>query len=331
MSIPQQYRGLALVIIGYDFFSGGGAWKSIHHYFRYQERTNRVPVKLIDRRRPRTLRQFLAAFVFSPRVLFNGMDSFYQWESVLFMLLRRDCWVYLHDTDYMVRQYASWNRLKFRAFRHIVARRNLLCVSEQMKDYYERTFGARNAHVVYETVEVPPQVAFDPARKHVLMIGSIDERKGYPLFSEVAEKARERGLPWQFHWLGGNPGTSGQKLSGAVTWWGFQTQVFDFVRKCDLFLLSSVDDPFPLSCLEALASRRRVAVYRNTGIAEIIDGTAGCAVYEDYTADAALAAAEAALQAEPDPERYDFFVNELIPPQRFAERLDRILGIDART
>src|SRR5512137_2502786 len=99
------YSSRRLVLVGNDFHSEGGAWRSIYRYFRYVEALGQT-VMLIDRRNQSTFRQLLAAVCLSPRILFNGMGMFYRWEGILICLLRKDILIYLHDTAYMIESYA---------------------------------------------------------------------------------------------------------------------------------------------------------------------------------------------------------------------------------
>ena len=66
-SIRHVYRNCKLVTIGRDFFTAGGAWKSIHECFRHAEAKGEA-VRLIDRKNRQTLRQLLATGVFAPPV-----------------------------------------------------------------------------------------------------------------------------------------------------------------------------------------------------------------------------------------------------------------------
>jgi hypothetical protein len=72
------------------------------------------------------------------------------------------------------------------------------------------------------------------------------------------------------------------------------------LRRADVQLLSSEDDPFPLTSLEALQMEKRVVVYRRTGTSEAVDGIAGCGVYEQHTPEAAFAALRKAVETPLD-------------------------------
>ncbi len=300
--LADYYRSRQLVIVGYDFQSEGGAWRSIYRYFRAVEARGQT-VMLIDRRKQGTFRQLLCAVIFSPKILFNGMGTFSRWEGILACLLRKDILIYLHDTAYMIEGYARQHQWKFRLFRRILQRNTILCVSEQMQEYYRKEFGVTRSYVVREAVALPTPPDFDPNFRHIVMVGSVDERKGVKLFSEVAAAAAAKNLPWQFHWVGALASQSLGALSKNVRWWGWQDTPLEFTSRADLFFLSSVDDPLPLACLEAMALGKRCVVYRQTGIAEMIENVRGCAVFENYSAAEVFSALEKVLAETPDSAR----------------------------
>jgi glycosyltransferase involved in cell wall biosynthesis len=324
--LNKYYRSRNIVVVGYDFHSEGGAWRSIYRYFRHAEALGQT-VMLIDRRKQRTFRQLLAAVCFSPRILFNGIGTFCRWEGILACLLRKDILIYLHETAYMIDLYARQHPWKLRLFRWILKRNAVLCVSEQMQEYYRKEFGVHRSHVVREAVALPTPPDFESTCRHIVMVGSLDERKGVPLFSEVAALAATKGLQWRFHWIGAKASQSLGALSDNVRWWGWQDTPLEFVRRADLFFLSSVDDPLPLACLEAMALGKRCVVYRQTGIAEMIDGVQGCAVFETYTAAEAFHALEKVLLEVPDNAALIRIVEEKASVAALTSQVQRIAGI----
>jgi glycosyltransferase involved in cell wall biosynthesis len=321
----NYYRSRKIVLIGYDFQSEGGAWRSIYRYFRQAE-AGGEPVMLIGRRRQGTFRQLVCAVLFSPRVLFNGLGTFYGWEGILACLWRKDILIYLHDTAYMVSGFARQHPWKFRFFRYILKRNTVLCVSEQMQEYYRREFGVSRSHVIREAVALPESPDYDQNFSNIVMVGSLDERKGVPLFSEVAAAAAAKGLPWKFHWVGALASQSLGSLSPHVRWWGWQDAPLEFVRRADVFFLSSVDDPLPLACLEAMALGKRCIVFRQTGIAEMVQGVAGCAVFEKHCLADALRALEKVLAETPDTIRLAKIFQENASVPALTARIEQIIG-----
>lgn len=323
--LRKFYQSRKLVVVGYDFHSEGGAWRSIYRYFRYAEARGET-VMLVDRRKQGTWRQMLCALLFSPRILFNGLGPFHRWEAVAACLWRKDIFIYLHDTAYMVNGYARENPWKFRLFRKILKRNPVLCVSEQMREFYRQEFGVPHGLVLREAVALPETPDFGGEVRHIVMVGSMDERKGVPLFSEVAALAAARQLPWQFHWVGALASRTLGEVSAKVRWWGWQDSPLEFVRRADVFFLSSMDDPLPLACLEAMALGKRCVAFRRTGIAEMIEGIRGCAVFEKHSAADAMKALETVLAETPDSHRLMQLTRESASLAAFVSRMQEIIG-----
>jgi len=296
----HRYRTYHYVIVGADFHSEGGAWKSIYHFFRHREQSGDRCL-LVDLRRGDGLRQWFAALCFSPRVLVNGMAALTRWSILIPMLLRRDIAIYLHDTEYVLDALKGHHPWRYRLLARLLRSRRVLCVSQQMADLYQRRFGSLRTIVVYEVTELDPRPTLTPGLMHIMMVGTLNRRKGFPLFLKVAELAAARGLPWQFHWVGGLGEADLGDVPPIVKWWGWRESAASLVEQADLFFLSSVDDPQPLSCLEALALGKRAVVYAGTGSAEFIKRQPGCRVFPEYSPIAAVDALVAALAEKPDP------------------------------
>ncbi|MFM8808981.1 MAG: glycosyltransferase family 4 protein [Chthoniobacterales bacterium] len=290
----SRYKNAELAIIATSLFTEGGDWRSIYIYARKAEADGRRVV-LVNPRGKRGLRQTLAAWFFSPRVLVNGLASFGSWPVFALCLARPDVRIYLHETEHALDGYGRDFPLRFRLLRRILARNPILCVSEKAAALYRERFGSRETHVVYECAGNDHVLNLDPAKVHIVNVGSLNERKGVDLFSRVADLAKERHPEWQFHWVGGLASMNSLYRSPAVQWHGFMWQPGKLVKQCKVFFLSSVDDPCPLSALEALAEDVPCVVYERTGTAELVARMPGCAIYRDYTPEAALSALENAL------------------------------------
>ena len=90
----------------------------------------------------------------------------------------------------------------------------------------------------------------------------------------------------------------------------------------DVFFLSSVDDPQPLACLEALALGKRAVVYSGTGSSEVLAGLAGCRVFSNYSAEEALMKLEEALSEEMDVSAARNHILEFAGVEAFQGRLE---------
>ena len=125
---------------------------------------------------------------------------------------------------------------------------------------------------------------------HVLVggIGSPSWRKGFDLFLSLAKRLESDPRFW-FAWLGRQEGSSTDReyadevaklqLSN-LTWLPYEPSSEAFLRRCDIFALTSREDPFPLVNLEAMAMRCPVVCFDGTagGAAEIVSLGAGTVV-----------------------------------------------------
>jgi len=298
--LRRRYARFERVLVGADFHSEGGSWRSLHRYY-VETRMQGRELLLLDRRNPRGLRQVLAAALLAPRgrIVVNSLNSLAHLDVLLLLLLRPDAALYLHETAWMLDSYRRERPLGYRLLRRVLRRNPLLCVSTATADYYRGAHGARR--VVGEGVDEPAAPVLEPGFEHVVMVGSLCARKGVGLFGEAARLAAVQMPALRFHWVGGPPGGEALEYVPEVTWWGWRGHPAGIVAQARVFLLASRDDPQPLAALEALRAGVPVVCYCGTGTAEIVAGLPGCGVCTDYTPEACLAALRTALAAAPDP------------------------------
>jgi hypothetical protein len=162
------------------------------------------------------------------------------------------------------------------------------------------------------------------------MVGSVQDRKGVDLFSRVAERARALGLPWRFTWIGQRTRRIRESslVSDSVEWLGAlpRHRVRRELAGADVFFLSSVDDPMPLSVVEAVQQRLRVVTYERVGSHEVLAGIPGYRSFGEYTPDAAFAALEDVLTEQVSEEGYQE-VEDLFDIPAFTERMSAALSL----
>ena len=170
------------------------------------------------------------------------------------------------------------------------------------------------------------QIGQKPLR--ILMAGTLQPRKGTTLFSHVADMAANAGLPWKFSWAGMKV-SEDVYMSDHVAWLGNldSEEMFTQLTQCDIFFLSSEDDPFPLCVLEALQARKRVVVYNQTGVSELFDGSneAPGVVFDTFTPEAAMIALRKAAFFDTDPAAFDK-INDSLSVTAFVSRLNEVIG-----
>lgn len=296
MTFMKRYSQSRVTILASSLFSEGGDWRSIYFFAKHLEAQGDA-VAMVHVGGKRGFRQMCGAAVYAPRLLVNGLGTLVRWPVLLICLLRKDIRIYLHETGYVLDQFQGQAPLRYRILARILGRNPILCVTKQAEAHYRERFGSTCTHVVYECPGDVEPPALDPDKTHIVMVGSINERKGVELFSRVADLAAEAHPDWQFHWIGGKATMKDLYQSPKVTWHGWQWNPRDIVRQCDLFFLSSIDDPCPLAALEALHMGKRCVAYKNTGTAELIEGVPGCAVYTEFDPDAARVVLSSAINA----------------------------------
>jgi glycosyltransferase involved in cell wall biosynthesis len=324
-TIKRRYSAYRYVLVGGDFHSEGGAWRSINFFYKTLEKPG-VSVLLVDLRRSDGWKQWVCSLLFSPRIVVNGMAAVERWQVLVGLLFRKDAALYLHDTEYMLAALQQQKPLVYKFISYLLRERPVLCVSERMATLYRNRFRARHTEVVYELTELEPEPVLETGRLHIVMAGSLNRRKGYPLFVRTAELAAERGLPWTFHWVGGLGESDLAPISPAIRWWGWRDSTALILKQADVFFLSSIDDPQPLVCLEALSLGKRVVVYAETGSAEIVEGLPGCRVFAKHDSQSALAAIENAMEEEPAREMHRLKLSRYAGVEAFQNKLDAALG-----
>jgi glycosyltransferase involved in cell wall biosynthesis len=287
----HRYYNSRITILASSLFTEGGDWRSIY-FFAKQLEARGEAVAMVHAGGKRGFRQTCSAGVFAPRLLVNGLGTLTRWPVLLICLLRKEVRIYLHETGYVLDQFQRQSILRYSVVAKVLRRNPVLCVSKQAEIHYRERFGSTRTHVVYECPgDVEPPL-LDLEKTHIVMVGSINERKGVELFSQVADLAAEAHPDWQFHWIGGQASMNTLYQSPKITWHGWQWNPRDIMRQCDLFFLSSIDDPCPLAALEALHMGKPCVAYRATGTAELIEDMEGCAVFNEYSVADALEALE---------------------------------------
>lgn len=221
--------------------------------------------------------------------------------------------IYLHETAWAFDRFAETAE-RYGAFVQAAPELNFLCVSRQQAELMRVRFGARSTHVVHnatlvfdaEPVVPEASVLLPPGELRIVMAGTVQRRKGVDLFSRVADLAAQRGLPFRFEWAGHEVEGEEVYRSPHVQFHGALggPDLAAFLVDSQLFFLPSLDDPFPLACLEALLAYRRVVCGTTTGFAEIAEELPGCAVFAEHTPEAALEAIERAACTPLDIARY---------------------------
>lgn len=331
-------RPRSLAVLGTDFTYQTGVAVPVLTYTRELVASAPVDVRYVDVTAFSTLDELSAAIEGCESVLINSLAFF--WKHGLGGRFARRLLdtgiptvVYVHETAYVYAHEAATRGERHEQLERLMPRLRLLCVSRAQADFY-RGLGAVDPLVVYNTVpddDRPPYASPSVGeRPRVVMVGSVQDRKGADLFSRVAERAHLDGLPWDFAWFGQRSARLGaaSMLSPLVDWRGAlpRRRVREELAAADVLLLPSLDDPMPLAVVEAVQQRLRVVTYDRVGSREILGGVSGYRAFTEYTPRAALDAVAAVLDDEVDTGAYAE-IADLFAPARFAERMSLALSL----
>ena len=337
LALPRNIR--RLLVIGHDFALTTGVSRPVYHYLNalaVAGGTELVSIELIP---GASVKNIFNEFDSADFVIVNSISAFVNHDDMVDLMRRgggQKTAIYLHETEWVFQKFEKQQPERFRRFVDTAEEFNFLCSSEKQKRWLRDRFGVSRAKVVYNTTNLFKPVSPNSARilikleepLRVVMIGTIQHRKGVTLFSQVADLAAELGLPWKFCWAGREVKDSkGIYKSPNVEFVGnlYGEDYHYFLTQSDVFLLSSFDDPFPLSCLEALQAYKRVVVYRNTGIVEILDGVKGTAIYEEYSPEAAFVALRGVVNEQLDVKKYKSININISSLSSFVRRMNRAI------
>lgn len=321
-----------ILVIGHDFALSTGVMRPLSHYLSALSAAGGVEITSLQLAKGADAMTVWNEVDVHDIVIVNSLPLFFDHENG-FELLQKcgpdKCAIYLHETDFIFNRLEKERPEKYQAFFNNARNFNFLTVSKRQGQMLKDRFGITRTFWVPGTSPIDSDVCSTGKKKlapnsplRIVMAGTLQPRKGVTLFSQLADKANSLGLPWTFHWAGGDVGRSSEIYKSAnVEFLGNLdgTGMERFLSQADVFLLSSEDDPFPLACLEALQMFKRIVAFKDTGTSEIISSLSGCAVYNEHTVDAAYKALETAIHAELDDTAYTE-LNELFSLRGFSAR-----------
>ncbi len=212
---------------------------------------------------------------------------------------------YLHETEYVFRTLLDSFEARMRhAIQRILPRHRVLCVGTLQSKWLNK-LGVKNTCVVYNAsfsqiaLRRQPATATTDAASDVVMVGTQQPRKGVTLFSEVADLCGEVEPDVPFKWYGARVSVGRDEYrSPRAEFFGHtpSRQVEQAISRARVYFLSSIDDPFPLSALEAVAAGVPIVAYARTGMAEVIETYRNGEIFERYSPQSAFAAVRRVLE-----------------------------------
>lgn len=262
-------------------------------------------------------------------VIINSLSTLLQeYSADLLQLLKgKKAFIYLHETEYVLEYSELTNSDRMTGFwRFFKAGGAVLCSTKKQMQYYQ-SLGVKHASVIYNSMGFDERYSWMRNKLaagsiNIIMIGSIQKRKGPELFDAVANLAKQSHSNLNFTWIGGPTEREGgdYKFSSSVTWKNKvkAEEIYDLYAESDLFFLSSLDDPLPLAATEAAAAGLKIIAYDKTGTAETLAESLGFCAFSEYSPDAAFDAIEK-ITAKDGKTDYTS-AKELFDPPSFARR-----------
>ncbi len=248
-------------------------------------------------------------------------------------------YIYWHETSYVFEKEDKLNHKRMRAVDDFINEQSVfhLAVSNVCEAHLKKRYGDIPVETIYNCTNMPdiedlsicPPV-FPPI---VINIASVQDRKGPDLFVETAKRVIEKHETVEFVWVGGGQDLElwqerirTDSLHHRIKFVGAVEPGSALLRFASVFFLSSKDDPFPLSVLEAMALGKTIVVFDVGGAQEaLLDGGIVLPTFDtEHAAQVILEELNKPREAlinQYVQERY----YEKFTPQKFADRLTSVL------
>lgn len=332
-----------LIICGDNFHATTGLHKSITAYANHkiEEGSNYLFIDIKTDFYHKFFVNFLKKLSKNKSLLFNGISAFSHPQIDHFLHSDFKLSIYLHETEWALRRFSKTHGPQFEKFKKSCPSLKVLCVSKEQEKLLREEYDAQDTHIIYECINIcessKENSAYldlinieDQSEVKIIFVGTLQPRKGVDLFSRVADIAKEDGRNWSFTWIGNSRHKAKMYFSPNVRWIGnkYGSDLFDHYKASDIFFLSSYDDPFPVTCLEAFFFEKKIVAYNNTGISSFIDKIRGCQSYQEWTATAAYQALVKASQEKLDIQKVQDFNNNISNVVKFASRIESALELN---
>ena len=209
---------------------------------------------------------------------------------------------HIHELQYSIAQYGSPNSLEI-LFKYST---KIIACSQAVADNLKEFSNSNDIHVVHSFVE-NTEILNKSAKSEVKLIkekyglssdkiwicacGNADWRKAPDIFLQIAAATLKINSKFGFIWIGiKKEGELFDQLKydekklgieNEISWISPTNDAVEIINCCDVFLVSSREDPFPLVVLEAALCGKPILGFKNTGgVDEFIDDS--CGIKVDY-------------------------------------------------
>jgi len=227
-------------------------------------------------------------------VVFNSMASLYYVNirghftgvgyllARAFLKLKIPIFMYWHETDWVFEKIEKENPRRLNKIDKLASHPDIfhLAASDACSRYIHSRYGVKVPITINECSILPEgynQVLQPSDPPIIVNIASIQERKGTDLFVKTAIKVCEKHPTVEFIWIGdGNAYGTWEKdikaagLQNRILFPGYIHCPHILLRNASMFFLSSRDDPFPLSVIEAMCLGRTIMTFNVGGAPEAL-------------------------------------------------------------
>ncbi|MCP9745939.1 glycosyltransferase family 4 protein [Lacihabitans sp. CS3-21] len=209
---------------------------------------------------------------------------------------------HIHELQYSIAQYGSPNSLEI-LFKYST---KIIACSQAVSDNLNEFSNSNDIHVVHSFVEnteilnksansdvksIKEKYGLSSDKIWICACGNADWRKAPDIFLQIAAATMKNNTKFGFVWIGiKKEGELFDQLKydekkfgieNEIRWISPTSEAVEIINCCDVFLVSSREDPFPLVVLEAALCGKPILGFRNTGGAdEFIDDS--CGIKVDY-------------------------------------------------
>ena len=211
---------------------------------------------------------------------------------------------HVHELEWVIRYYAgldNFQKLKKHTQEYIavseIVKNNLIGNHQVLEDKIHTVYGFipqknDHNHQYWQTKEsICQELNIPENAKIICASGTTGWRKGTDLFIQLADAISQKysDAPVYFLWVGGD--NSGQNfgefwhdlqnlnLEKQVKFLGIKSNPLDYFNACDVFAMSSREDPYPLVCLEVASLGKPIVCFDKAGgIKEFVEDDCGFVV-----------------------------------------------------
>lgn len=162
-----------------------------------------------------------------------------------------------------------------------------VCVSEYVKNDFCSIVPVKNATVLYNTIESDRiRTLADETLDNIILseekiklcgVGTLKKSKGFDRLLRIHLQLIQDGYPIHTYILGEGPEeknledfVSNNHISDSVTFLGYHTNPYKFLKKCDLFVCTSFAEGFSTAATEALIVGTPVCTVEVSGMKEML-------------------------------------------------------------